>query len=109
MATDASCPMCQCRMEDVDHLVRGCRDSIVVWEDNFECISSSAHFLGNLKDWFSVGLRNSKMVYDNVPSYLHFAVVFWFIWKWRCNQVFDADFFFLSFPIFLLTDCVRIG
>ncbi|KAK2659506.1 hypothetical protein Ddye_006039 [Dipteronia dyeriana] len=73
--TNASCLRCQGGMEDVDHLVRGCRDSIVVWEDNFKGISSSAHFLGNLEDWFSVGLRNSKFVYDNVPSYLHFAVL----------------------------------
>ncbi|KAK0587703.1 hypothetical protein LWI29_027305 [Acer saccharum] len=92
MGLDASCPRCLSGIENIEHLLRGYRDSKAVWEDISKGITSSPTFLGNMDDWLTSNLHNNKLVIGNVPSFLHFASVLWYIWKWRCSKTFDDDF-----------------
>ncbi|KAK2662000.1 hypothetical protein Ddye_000574 [Dipteronia dyeriana] len=91
---DASCPKCQSGIENIDHLLIRCRDSITVWVDIAKSASSSSSFLGNIDAWLAENLHNNELVNDNVPSFLQFAVVLWFLRKWGCSKVFDANFMF---------------
>ena len=85
-------------VENIELLLRGCRDSMAVWEDISKGITSSSTFLGNMDAWLSINLHNNKLVNGNMPSFLQFAIVLWFLWKWRCSKAFDADFYLPQFP-----------
>ena len=92
MAVDTSCPRCEAGIEDINHLLRGYRNSIGVWKIVSRGITSSPSFNSDLDDWFIDNLHNNKMVDGNTPTYLLFASVVWFLWKWRCKRAFDVDF-----------------
>ena len=50
MTEDISCPRCHSGIENIDHLLRGCRDSIAVWDDICQGTSYSPSFAKNLDD-----------------------------------------------------------
>ncbi|KAK3188146.1 hypothetical protein Dsin_027707 [Dipteronia sinensis] len=92
MDVDVSCPRCNSGIETMDHLLRGCKISIAVWDGVCKGITSSNYLKTDLEVWFADNLHNDKSGPGKLPNYLVFSNVTWFLWKWRCNQVFDADF-----------------
>ncbi|KAK3221242.1 hypothetical protein Dsin_008267 [Dipteronia sinensis] len=88
---DVSCPRCESGIEDVNHLLRSCRVSIAVWENISRGVTTSTGFNDELDSWLASNLCNGKVV-NSAPNYLQFALSLWFLWKWRCNKVFDATF-----------------
>ncbi|KAK3199147.1 hypothetical protein Dsin_022562 [Dipteronia sinensis] len=61
MGLDASCPRCLSGVENIEHLLKGCMDSIGVWEDISKGITCSPTFLGNMDAWLSTNLRNNEL------------------------------------------------
>ncbi|KAK3228830.1 hypothetical protein Dsin_000711 [Dipteronia sinensis] len=101
MAMNASCPRCESSIEDIEHSLRGCIYSIVVWESVSRGITS-ASYKGDQEGWLLIifllrlasnNFLNGKMVTENLPNHLQFASVLWFLWKWRCKRAFDVNFF----------------
>ncbi|KAK3205475.1 hypothetical protein Dsin_019521 [Dipteronia sinensis] len=85
-------PACEATIKDIDHLLRGCKYSIAIWESLFKGVSSSASFVGDLDVWFLNNLKNDSKVFGKISLCLLFASMVWFIWKWRCKKVFEPDF-----------------
>ncbi|KAK4851892.1 hypothetical protein QYF36_019219 [Acer negundo] len=54
--------------------------------------TSSTHFKDDLDEWFIDNLRNRSLMIEGLPHYLQFSCVVWFLWKWRCNKVFDHNY-----------------
>ncbi|KAK3212577.1 hypothetical protein Dsin_017283 [Dipteronia sinensis] len=50
------------------------------------------------KDWLHPNLSCNKLITDRCPNYIFFAVVLWFIWKWRCDIIFNSNFKIPSGP-----------
>ncbi|KAK2653049.1 hypothetical protein Ddye_012905 [Dipteronia dyeriana] len=48
--------------------------------------------IGDIKEWLVQDLQIDKLVIGKIPSYLKFSSTLWFLWKWRCKQVFDVNF-----------------
>ncbi|KAK0586219.1 hypothetical protein LWI29_003005 [Acer saccharum] len=91
MAVESSCPRCNCSIESIDHLLRGCKESIITWEKISKGSTASDVFKGDLKRWLVDNLQSGKLTDDNLPNYLHFSNMLWFLWKWRCNKVFNPN------------------
>ncbi|KAK3232506.1 hypothetical protein Dsin_004387 [Dipteronia sinensis] len=91
-AADFSYPRCNSGIENVDHLLRGCRESIAIWEKFSKGSTSSVAFKGDLEGWLVGNLQSGKLTDDKLPSYLQFSNVLWFLWKGRCNKVCDLNF-----------------
>ncbi|KAK2635586.1 hypothetical protein Ddye_030378 [Dipteronia dyeriana] len=70
MTADASCRRCEAGIENVDHLLRGCRVSIAVWEAVSKGITSSISFKGGLDVWLADNLRIGTLGPGNLPNYL---------------------------------------
>ncbi|KAK3229447.1 hypothetical protein Dsin_001328 [Dipteronia sinensis] len=68
MGLDASCPRCLSGVENIEHLLRGCKDSIGVWEDISKGITSSPTFLGNLDAWLTTNLRSNELVNGSITT-----------------------------------------
>ena len=107
MDVDTSCPRCKAGIETVDHLFRDCKVSAAVWEWVCRGSTSSASFKGDIVCWFADNMQEGKIGPGNLPHYLVFTYVLWFIWKWRCNQVFDNDFVFPQLPHVVIFGAVK--
>ncbi|KAK2638500.1 hypothetical protein Ddye_026295 [Dipteronia dyeriana] len=75
ITVDPSCPKCNTGIESIDHLLRGCRESVVVLEIFFKGSTSSADFKGDLEGWLASNLQSGKLTIDNLPNYLHFSSI----------------------------------
>ncbi|KAK0605740.1 hypothetical protein LWI29_030217 [Acer saccharum] len=89
---DTTCDRCKGGYEDLDHVFRGCRYSIAVWEDIGKGSTLSNSYKGEWSQWLEDNLKCSTLHLGRVPGYLIFAVTLWFIWKWRCDKVFNPSF-----------------
>ena len=78
--------------EDVNHVFRGCADSVSIWESFSTGITRTDAFLIDWDEWMFNNLKCSKLVMRICPNYLIFSVTLWFIWKWRCEKVFGLNF-----------------
>ncbi|KAK3219077.1 hypothetical protein Dsin_013047 [Dipteronia sinensis] len=47
--------------------------------------------------------RSDSLGPSNIPNYLLFACVIWFLWKWRCKRVFEHDFSISISPNLIVT------
>jgi hypothetical protein len=92
MDSDGFCPRCEVAIEDTDHLLRGCSYSVTVWDSILKDVISSEFYSSDTMEWMRMNLTNDSLVYGNIPCWLLFAIVIWFIWKWRCRLVFDPEF-----------------
>ena len=52
-------------------------------------------------------LKSNKMVAGNIPNYLYFSCVLWFLWKWRCKKVFDTSFHTPPTPHLIINDFAK--
>ena len=43
-------------------------------------------------DWIFENLKCNILCWNRVPGYFIFAVSLWYIWKWRCEELFNEDF-----------------
>ncbi|KAK3198861.1 hypothetical protein Dsin_022276 [Dipteronia sinensis] len=66
--------------------------SVKVWDSILKDVISSEFYAGGTVEWMRINLTNDRLVYGKIPCWLLFAIVIWFIWKWRCRLVFDPEF-----------------
>ncbi|KAK0578627.1 hypothetical protein LWI29_013416 [Acer saccharum] len=92
MSNDPFCPRCNVGIESIDHLLWGCRDAKFIWENVSAGSTSSSAYRGDLVSWLEGNLQCGVLSVDKIPNYLYFACVLWYLWKWRCNKVFDVNF-----------------
>ncbi|KAL5772199.1 hypothetical protein ACOSQ2_012123 [Xanthoceras sorbifolium] len=83
LTDDDSCPRCSSGIESMDHLLRGCKDSIFVWEHVCAGSSKAMNFSGNISTWLITNLKNSARTIDGVHWFIIFTLTLWYIWKWR--------------------------
>ncbi|KAK3193441.1 hypothetical protein Dsin_024751 [Dipteronia sinensis] len=89
---------CKAGCENINHVFRSCEKSCFVWEDICKGITRSHLFICDWDDWLMQNLKNNRLVFGKVAGYLLFAVSLWFIWKWRCKEIFDPNFRFPPYP-----------
>ncbi|KAK0573533.1 hypothetical protein LWI29_009571 [Acer saccharum] len=95
---DIACNRCKMGCENMEHVFRGCTGTTDTWEDIWKGVSKSRSFKVDWKEWLLQNLKCSKIVIKKWPNYLIFAVSLWFIWKWRCEQVFNDNLKMPSSP-----------
>ncbi|KAL5733002.1 hypothetical protein ACOSQ2_032694 [Xanthoceras sorbifolium] len=113
LTTDSSCPRCFSGLESIDHLLRGCRSSVDIWNQVCAGFSSSTTFSDSFISWIYANLKNTAIIVGDAPWYMVFALTVWYIWKWRCCKVFDINFVIpvnSHIPIFMyVKDLVNTG
>ncbi|KAK3204387.1 hypothetical protein Dsin_018433 [Dipteronia sinensis] len=92
LTMDISCDRCKAGCENVEHVFRGCNGVIDIWEDIWKGVSKNVLFNAEWKDWLLQNLKRNRIVINKWSNYLIFAVALWFIWKGRCEHVFNANF-----------------
>ncbi|KAH7568757.1 hypothetical protein JRO89_XS06G0045300 [Xanthoceras sorbifolium] len=92
LTTDSSCPRCCSGLESIDHLLRGWRYSVGIWNQVSAGFSSATTFSDNFISWIYTNLKNTASLVGDAPWYVVFALTIWYIWKWRCCKVFDINF-----------------
>ncbi|KAK3225900.1 hypothetical protein Dsin_005762 [Dipteronia sinensis] len=92
LTVDISYDRCKVSCEDMKHVFRGCNGVTDIWEDIWKGVSMNVLFNAEWKDWLLQILKCNRIVMHRWPNYLIFAVALWFIWKWRCEHVFNANF-----------------
>ncbi|KAL5858823.1 hypothetical protein ACOSQ4_000119 [Xanthoceras sorbifolium] len=92
LTTDSSCPRCFSGLESIDHLLRGCKSSVGIWNQVCTGFSSSTTFSDSFISWIYANLKNTTIIVGDAPWYMVFALTVWYIWKWRCCKVFDTNF-----------------
>ena len=78
--------------EDTDHVFRICNVSCGIWEDICKGITKSNSYKIEWSEWMWDNLKCNTLLLDRIPGYLLFAIVLWFIWKWRCEKIFNQSF-----------------
>jgi len=69
-------------MEDLDHLFRRCHIAQDVWQTLHNCGLSSTATEENFQTWLQANLKGHH-VDPQWPR--KFAIILWFVWKWRCS------------------------
>ena len=92
LTLETACIRCKGDSEDSEHVFRGCAITLIIWDDVCKGSTRNGLFVDDWKDWISQNLRCSKLVFDKYPNHLLFVVALWFIWKWRCEHVFNPNF-----------------
>ncbi|KAM1017221.1 hypothetical protein ACFX13_047544 [Malus domestica] len=84
------CPICAENEETMEHIILLCPWVTNVWKDGWLRIKINRSSITTLADWVcTVGSQNlgNKEVFDKTIEYLAFS--FWFIWRARCDAVFN--------------------
>ncbi|KAL5857208.1 hypothetical protein ACOSQ3_004666 [Xanthoceras sorbifolium] len=92
LAIDDFCPRCGVSVEDLDHLLCGCIVSVNIWEQLYRGCTNTVNFSCDFDVWLCSNLKDNRSRCDGIPNFLLFAVILWYIWKWKCNVVFNTDF-----------------
>ena len=81
-SSDPLCGICLEAMEDLDHLFRRCHIAQDVWQTLHNCGLSSTATEENFQTWLQANLKGHH-VDPQWPR--KFAIILWFVWKWRCS------------------------
>lgn len=81
MATSDLCPLRCGRCEDFNHIFHECSTAKKIWQTN-QIATNSQH--QSFYTWFRINIRGNQGI--------TFCFNLWYLWKWRCKQVFEYDF-----------------
>ncbi|KAK0580349.1 hypothetical protein LWI29_000920 [Acer saccharum] len=98
LTVETTCCRCKVSCKDSEHVFRSCFESIGIWEDLCKGSTSKDCFTDEWQDWLCQNLKCSNLIMKKYPSYLLFATTMWFLWKWRCERVFNPDFSLVACP-----------
>jgi len=79
---DPLCGVCFEEAEDLDHLFRRCPTAQAVWQALHSCGLNSTATEATFHDWFQANFHGNH-VDPQWPR--KFAIILWFLWKWRCS------------------------
>ncbi|KAL8141078.1 hypothetical protein V2J09_007099 [Rumex salicifolius] len=89
----ATCGCCGLEDETLIHLFRDCSTAKEVWalflvnaDEQFE-----SFFAAEPLNWLDHGLHGRVDLDLGTPNEILFGVILWWLWKWRCNRVFDRS------------------
>ncbi|KAL8159786.1 hypothetical protein V2J09_001323 [Rumex salicifolius] len=92
-ASSPTCSICGRGDETLLHIFRDCDKARDVWNilvDNR--IMSDLHFFDkSAKEWLLSGIRGEFEILPLIPNEVVFAVVLWWLWRWRNGRVFKSD------------------
>ncbi|KAL5820850.1 hypothetical protein ACOSQ3_022732 [Xanthoceras sorbifolium] len=74
LTTDSSCPRCFSGLESIDHLLRGCKSSVGIWNQVCTGFSSSTTFSDSFISWIYANLNNTTIIVGDAPWYMVFAL-----------------------------------
>ncbi|KAL5787859.1 hypothetical protein ACOSP7_004808 [Xanthoceras sorbifolium] len=80
LCIEEDCSKCSGTMEGLDHLFRGCPETVLVWE--------------------SIYNKSSKF---GLPNMIVFVISLWCIWKWHCSRIFYSNFKTPPLPYLFIT------
>ncbi|KAK2656616.1 hypothetical protein Ddye_009668 [Dipteronia dyeriana] len=72
--------------------------SIAIWEDIWKGVTKTSNYNINWEDWLLQNLKCNKLFLNKWPNFLVFAITLSFMWKWRCESVFNHEFKLPSCP-----------
>ena len=81
-----SCELCFEGIEDLEHIFRGCSNAKEIWQ---ELENEGVHCLGFDMDFHGWLQRNLLEPHADSDWATKFAIIIWYIWKWRCARCFE--------------------
>ncbi|KAJ8444214.1 hypothetical protein Cgig2_028095 [Carnegiea gigantea] len=87
-ASDASCPICQVEIEDIDHVLRGCLIASDVWNHYHQNTQGIQGLELDIKTWITRNLDHT----NPDPSWpTKFTTIVWWLWRWRNMGCFSTS------------------
>lgn len=90
LSTDASCPICNGGMEDLQHVLRDCPVTLDLWKDIVDPRVWNRFKTINFGDWFSWNMGAGRGVKVTDDWRRTFASTCWWVWKRRNNVIFEG-------------------
>lgn len=81
-AANSSCVICGCVIEAILHVLRDCHTKKSIWQTILLDVWLQNQSMP-LKDWVASNVTGSLMVGAKVGWGLKFAIMVWWLWKWR--------------------------
>lgn len=91
MASSAVCQQCQDPKEDTLHVLRDCKFAKEVCVTLCPLHKIRNFFSLGLKDWLLSNLRCREVSKEEIGWAEKFAVVCWFLWRWRNGSTFRGE------------------
>lgn len=86
---DDKCSKCPPLVEDLNYIFRFCRDAPMIWKALLPPLTFQRHILLSFTDWLHANL-NDRILCDYSNEWRSmFAVILWWLWKWRNEMVFS--------------------
>ncbi|CAL1384036.1 unnamed protein product [Linum trigynum] len=101
LTLDDKCPICKHTAETNVHCLRDCTPTRKIWEDLVPPHEHNTFFAADHTSWFQMNLNmgDSGERHEDWPSF--FALVCWYIWKYRNEYIFQgkklADSSFINY------------
>ncbi|XVF62794.1 hypothetical protein PTKIN_Ptkin09bG0036900 [Pterospermum kingtungense] len=108
--TNGGCAFCHSDVEDIDHILRGCPKARKVWVEVLPVGEIQTHQSLCFDNWLQYNLLNSMKIagFTNWPA--GFALIVWWLWKWRNAFVFNNERFSMEYKIsFIKTQVMEIA
>ncbi|KAK8686472.1 hypothetical protein V6N13_125497 [Hibiscus sabdariffa] len=87
---DDRCNACGMEVEDVDHVLRNCVQTQMIWREVIKHDRLEEIFTLDFKRWIHENLKNGAgFAKENTNWDLMFGGMCWFIWLHRNSQIFD--------------------
>ncbi|KAJ8760729.1 hypothetical protein K2173_017824 [Erythroxylum novogranatense] len=93
------CQTCHIADETSIHILRDCPMVKALWLQLIPHPTWQAWSTMELLDWIDLNMGCKRWFLDKYPWFIVFAATMWFLWKWRCQILFDADFVNPCFPL----------
>lgn len=82
------CPHCHNKTEDLHHIFRTCLKAIHVWKKTLPGILEQDAIMP-FSNWVDFNINKSNLVNEKERWNGRFAIIIWWLWKWRNNFVFN--------------------
>lgn len=101
------CHRCTEKKEDIDHILRRCPNAEEVWNRVVPGITNSSWWDIPFTEWMSTNLRKGEPT-GNIRNWAEaFAIVCWWIWRWRNDEVFNDNPRSGSFKVGWIKDQIK--
>lgn len=107
LTTDTRCPLCGEYNEDDDHCIRKCVQAAEIWEVFLPFGAKNSFFTLDFDCWLTLNVTGNMNRNTHDKWGETFALVAWWIWKWRCKKVFNEEDWDIKYKIGWLRQAIE--
>lgn len=88
---DSGCEVCGAALEDIVHVIRDCPTVVQLWRCFLQTDEMASFFNLDKASWLKNNLQSTALWEDNNKWSSTFALICWWLWKWRFSRVHGDD------------------